>query len=44
MLLNVCNLHNTNVYYLCVIAGNILFSVVPKLGQKNLFELIIKNF
>jgi len=28
---------------LCVITGNVLSSVVPKLGQKNLFEINLKK-
>ena len=39
LLLNGCKAHNTCICYLCVTAGNSLFAVVLKLGQKNLFEI-----
>jgi len=44
LLLNGCNLNNTYIYYLCVITGNILFTVVPKLGKKKLLKLIWKIY
>ena len=43
LLLNGCKFHRTCISYLCVIAGNILFAVVPKLGQQNLFEINLKK-
>jgi hypothetical protein len=43
IVINGCKIHNTSIPYLCVIAGNSLFAEMPKLGQKNLFEINLKK-
>jgi hypothetical protein len=42
LLSNGSSIPNNYIRYLCVITGNILFAVVPKLGQKNLIEINLK--